>query len=149
MKKVAYEDIYEFNFLSDVSYAPDGKHALFIKQNACKEKNGYKSYIWLLDTESGETKPLTFGGEERSAKWLDNETIMFTSPRGGKGKGVKTDYFKLSLTGGEAEPFFSLPEQAVSAEPLSCGKFLLNIVKHCEGKEEKADDEASSTKATI
>ena len=142
MKKVAYEDIYEFNFLSDVSYAPDGKHALFIKQNACKEKNGYKSYIWLLDTESGETKPLTFGGEERSAKWLDNETIMFTSPRGGKGKGVKTDYFKLSLTGGEAEPFFSIPEKAVSAEPLSCGKFLLNIVKHCEGKEEKADDEA-------
>ena len=43
MKKVAYRDIYDFNFLSDVCYSPNGKKALFIKQNACEKKNGYKS----------------------------------------------------------------------------------------------------------
>ncbi len=142
MKKVTYQDLYEFNFLSDVSYSPDGKHALFAKHNACEDKNGYRSYIWLLDSESGETKQLTFGGDEKGAKWLDNETIVFTSNRGGKGKAPKTDYYKLSLEGGEAQPFFTIPERAVSAEPMGDGKFLAAIVKHCEGKEERPDDEA-------
>ena len=81
MKKVTYRDIYEFNFLSDICYSPNGDKALFIKQNACEKKNGYKSYIWMLDVASGETKQLTFGGEERAAKWLDNENILFISTR--------------------------------------------------------------------
>ena len=84
MKKVTYSDLYEFNFLSDVSYSPDGKHALFAKHNACEKTNGYKSYIWLLDAETGETKQLTFGGAERGAKWLDNESILFTANRSGE-----------------------------------------------------------------
>jgi len=141
MKKVTYQDLYEFNFLSDVCYSPNGKLALFAKHNACEKENGYKSYIWLLDVESGETRQLTFGGEEKGAKWLDDETILFVSTRN-KGKGPKTDYFKLSLTGGEAEPFFSIPERVVSIEPMGDGKYLAAIIKHVEGKEQKADDEA-------
>ncbi|MBE6994267.1 MAG: S9 family peptidase [Ruminococcaceae bacterium] len=143
MKKVTYSDLYEFNFLSDVSYSPDGKHALFAKHNACEKTNGYKSYIWLLDAETGETKQLTFGGAERGAKWLDNESILFTANRSGeKSKKPRTEYYKLTLTGGEAQPLFTIPERAVSCEPMGDGKYLLAIVKHCEGKEEKADDEA-------
>ncbi|MEA4919880.1 MAG: S9 family peptidase [Clostridiaceae bacterium] len=142
MKKVTYDDLYEFNFLSDVSCSPDGKYALFAKHNACEKKNGYKSYLWLLDMESGETKPLTFGGDEKGGKWLDSETILFTSGRGEKDKKPKTDYYKLSLKGGEAELYFTIPEKTVSIEPLEDGKFLAAIVKHCEGKEEKKDDEA-------
>ena len=145
MKKVTYRDLYDFNFLSDVSYSPDGKHAIFARQKACPKKNGYKSYVWMLDVETGEASALTYGGDEKGAKWLDNDTIVFTSGRN-KAKDAKTpstDYFKLSIhEGGEASPFFSIPERAISMEDLGDGKFLLAIIKHCEGKEERPDDEA-------
>ena len=145
MKKVTYRDLYDFNFLSDVSYSPDGKHAIFARQKACPKKNGYKSYVWMLDVETGEASALTYGGDEKGAKWLDNDTIVFTSGRN-KAKDAKTpstDYFKLSIReGGEASPFFSIPERAISMEDLGDGKFLLAIIKHCEGKEERPDDEA-------
>ncbi len=143
MKKVAYRDIYDFNFLSDVCYSPNGKKALFIKQNACEKKNGYKSYIWMLDVESGETKQLTFGGEERGAKWLDDENIIFISARNKGGKAPKTDYFQLNIcAGGEAAPAFSIPEKVVSLEKLNDGKYLAAIVKHATGKEERGEEEA-------
>ena len=67
---------------------------------------------------------------------------MFTAQRGEKGKAPKTEYYKLDLDGGEAEPFFTIPERAISAEPMGGDKFLSVIVKHCEGKEERKDDEA-------
>lgn len=142
MKKVTYRDLYDFKFLSDVSYSPNGKLAVFAQHYACPSKNGYKSNIWLLDVESGETRPLTSGGEEKGAKWLDDETILFTSTRGGKSKTPKTDYYKLSLIGGEAQLCFSIPERSISVEPLGDGKFLSAIIKHAEGKEERKDDEA-------
>ena len=145
MKKVTYRDLYDFNFLSDVSYSPDGKHAIFARQKACPKKNGYKSYVWMLDVETGEASALTYGGDEKGAKWLDNDTIVFTSGRN-KAKDAKTpstDYFKLSIhEGGEASPFFSIPERAISMEDLGDGKFLLAIIKHCDGNEERPDDES-------
>ena len=125
-----------------MAYSPDGKHALFAKHNADEKKNGYKSYIWLLDTESGETKQMTFGGAERGAKWLDNESFMFTSPRGEKSKTPKTEYHRLTLDGGEAQPYFTIPERATSAEPLGDGKFLVVEVKHCEGREKEEEEKA-------
>jgi len=141
MKKVTFEDLYSFNFLSDVTASPDGRHIVFQKHNACKETNGYKSYLWLMDTETGAVKPLSFGGGERGAKWLDNETIMFSANRA-PAKEVKTDFYQLSLKGGEAQPFISIPERVTALEPLGGDKYVGVIVKHCEGKEQKAEDEA-------
>ncbi len=142
MKKVTYNDIYEFNFVSDINASPDGKHAVFARHNACEKKNGYKSYLWLLDTETLEYRQLTTFGEDKGAKWLDNETLIFTSARGEKGKKPQTEYYTISINGGEAKKAFTIEEKVTSLEPLGGDKYLALITKHCEGKEELEDGKA-------
>ena len=143
MKKVIYEDLYEMNFLSGLSVSPDGKNLVFLKHKADKDKNGYKSYIYSLNIPTGNIKQLTFMGEEKNPKWIDDETIMFTSKRGNKhSKKDETHFFTLSTNGGEGKPKFTIPEKISKYEKLEDGKFACIAVKHCEGKEEKAEDEA-------
>ncbi len=140
MKKVTFEDLYSFSFLSDVTASPDGSRLVFSRHQADKEKNGYRSCLWLMDTATGAHSQLTFGGSERGVQWLDNEHILFTAPRSGE-KG--TAFFRLSVTGGgEAQPLFTIPERVTALEPLGQDRYAGVIIKHCEGAEERPDDEA-------
>ena len=61
MNTVQYTDLYQFNFLSDVQFSPDGAHAIFTRSNASEEKNGYTSELWLRNTASGDYRRLTTG----------------------------------------------------------------------------------------
>ncbi len=141
MKKIGYEDLYEMNFLSDINFSPDKKHAFFLKHNADKKKNGYKSYIYILETESSKIRQLTFAGDEKSPVWLDDDTIIFTSKRNSEGKNDRTDYFSLSLSGGEGRPLFTINEKVKSLKPLKDGKFAL-LAERKAKKQEKKENEA-------
>ena len=37
LNKVVYHDLYQFQFLSNVVFAPDGTHAIFTKSNASEK----------------------------------------------------------------------------------------------------------------
>ena len=140
MKKITYEDLYEMNFLSDINLSPDKKHALFLKHNADKKKNGYKTYIYILETETGDIRQLTFKGDEKSPLWLDDETILFTSKRDSEGKNDETHYYTLSLKGGEGNPLFTVPEKVKSIKMLNDGKFALLVTRKAEKQEEKENE---------
>ena len=84
MEKVVYQDLYQFNFLSDPVIAPDGAHAIFAKHNAVEKTNGYTSEVWIIDLQTGQYHPLTTGGDERGAFWLDADTVAFVTGRGKK-----------------------------------------------------------------
>ncbi|MEA4919879.1 MAG: S9 family peptidase [Clostridiaceae bacterium] len=142
MKKIDIEDIYSFSFLSDIVASPDEKHLVFSRHTACRETNGYMSCLWLMDVDSGKARQLTFEGGERGAKWLDSESIVFAANRGNISKTPKTDFFKLSIKGGEALPLLSIPEKAAGIDFIGGDKYLVSLVKHCEGAEKKSDDEA-------
>ncbi len=100
MKNVVYNDLYEFNFLSDVVISPDGAHAVFTKSNAKEDKNGYVSELWLMDTATGAHKRLTTGGDERGAFWLDNNTVAFSTGRDKNPDKKCSTWFKIAIDGG-------------------------------------------------
>ena len=96
MKKVTFEDLYSFTYLSDIAVSPDEQKLVFSRHMADEKKNGYNSCLWLMDVETGAHHPLTFGGAERGAKWLDEQHIMFSANRSEE-KGSK--YYKLNDAG--------------------------------------------------
>ena len=142
MKPITYEDLYEFNFLSDPRLAPDGKHAIFTRQRADKEKNGYTSDIWLLDMNTKEYRPLTTGGGERGAFWLDNETVAFVANRGKKSEKPQTTWYTISIKGGEAGSWLTVPEQAGGLKLIDKDTYLYTTVRQAEGEEEKQENKA-------
>lgn len=142
MKPITYEDLYEFNFLSDPRLAPDGKHAIFTRQRADKEKNGYTSDIWLLDMNTKEYRPLTTGGGERGAFWLDNETVAFVANRGKKSEKPQTTWYTISIKGGEAGSWLTVPEQAGGLKLIDKDTYLYTTVRQADGEEEKQENKA-------
>ena len=140
MRKIKSTDLYSFNFLSDLSVSPDGRHLVFMQHRANEKKNGYDSFIWLMDTETEKCSQMTFGGLDSAAKWLDSETIYFRRSSGQKPG--SSCWYTLSIKGGEAEKLVEINEKVISLDALSDGRFVGILTKHSEGKEEKADDEA-------
>ncbi len=142
MKNVVYNDLYAFNFLSDVVISPDGAHAVFTKSNAKEDKNGYVSELWLMDVATGEHKRLTTGGDERGAFWLDEKTVAFSTGRDKNPDKKCSQWFRIAIDGGEAEKYLEIEDRISSVKPLGDGKYLVVSPQNCEGKPEEKPNEA-------
>ena len=130
---VTREDLFQFYFLSEASLSPDGKKAVYVVNQADKEENCYHSSIWTIDLETKENVLFAARGEAKSPMWLDSETILFTSVRE-KAEENKTEYYKISLKGGEACHAMTIP---VKVEKLkSFGKDWLVMATVEEDKKE-------------
>lgn len=142
MNKVTYHDLYQFQFLSNIVFAPDGAHAVFTKSNASEQQNGYISELWLLDAADGSCKRLTSGGEERNAFWLDSKTVAFSANREPKPDKKTSVWYKIPIDGGEAEKFLEIEEKISSIKPLGDGAYMAVASRNCEGQPEKKPDQA-------
>ena len=60
MKKVTFEDLYSFNFLSDIAVSPDEQHLVFSQHKADEQKNGYDSFDDVNRNDKNESFPLRF-----------------------------------------------------------------------------------------
>ncbi len=127
MESLKLKDFLNYRFLSGVQYAPDGSKAAFVAANANEEENRYERRLWLWD---GQLRQLTDLGQEGSFLWEDENTLLFPADRSAKERKRResgeefTAYYRLSLTGGEALPAFTLPFTAASLKPLGEGKYL-------------------------
>lgn len=142
MEKVVYQDLYQFNFLSDPVIAPDGAHAIFTRHNAVEETNSYASEIWIIDLKTKEYHALTTGGKERGAFWLDADTVAFVANRGAGAdkKPQGTSWYKISIHGGEAQPWLSVPEKAGQIKVIDEDTYLYTVVRDSEGEPKKEEN---------
>ncbi len=110
-KPVTREDLFEFHFVSEVSFSPDGQWASYVVNQADKEENCYHSSIWAVNMGTKENKLLAARGEAKAPVWLDGETLLFASGRDQDKEEAKkeTRYYRLSLTGGEAVKAMTVP----------------------------------------
>lgn len=110
-KPVTREDLFEFRFVSEVSFSPDGQWASYVVNQADKEENCYHSSIWAVNMGTKENKLLAARGEAKAPVWLDGETLLFASGRDQDKEEAKknTEYYRLSLTGGEAVKAMTVP----------------------------------------
>lgn len=111
MERIAIEDLYQFVFVSDAAFSPDGQHIAYLRHRADNEENCYHSELWLMDANGENHFLLAKRGEAKSFLWLDNQTILFVSKREAiqEGEQPATDYYSISILGGEATHFMRIP----------------------------------------
>jgi len=124
MRKLELKDFLNYQFLSDLKYAPGGRAAAFVVSCCNEEENTYESRLWLYD---GGLRQLTDLGKERNFLWEDETHILFPAVRSAKEKKRQeakdqfTAWYRLDITGGEAVPAFTLPFAAGWMEKVSGG----------------------------
>lgn len=133
MKSIMLEDILTYRFLSDVKYAPDGKHAAFTLGTANKDENNYERCLYLWDGH--EIRQMTSIGKEGTFVWENSSSLLFPAVRSAAEKKRAeagepfTSWYRLNLTGGEALPAFSFPFACIDLIPLDQGKYgVLGVI---------------------
>ena len=132
MKALQLNDFLNYQYLSALEFAPKGQHAVFAVSKADLEENKYRSNLWLYKKESGKISKLTAMDQEKSAVWLDDETVLFPSLRDEALKKATekgeawTVYYAININGGEAQEFMRIPASVGTLIPLGDDKFLLS-----------------------
>ena len=107
MNKIAVDTFLSYQFVSGPAVSPKGDYVAYFVKHANLEKNAYDSNIWLYDVKTGENKQLTTGDDATNLIWKDCSTLLFAGKREGAEKG-KTQFFTISVCGGEAAPAFTV-----------------------------------------
>ena len=125
MKAVSVDDFGKFKYLSNLEYSPSGESACFAVTEADLKGNGYKSYIWMY--RGGKLKKLTSFGKEMGFQYLDEDTLLFPGKRDNDNAefSVESKFYKISLTGGEADLAYTFPIPVMKVIPLPGGDLIL------------------------
>src|SRR5204862_5150366 len=85
----------------------------------------YDTAIWTVSTASGESRQLTAGPRDSSPRWSpDGESICFVRVPEKDGRPDAPQLFMLSMQGGEAFQFTSLPRGAGGPQWSPDGKTI-------------------------
>jgi dipeptidyl aminopeptidase/acylaminoacyl peptidase len=108
--------------VSDAQISPDGRAVAFVRTDTDLASDDYRSTIWLVPADGGETVQLTRGPRKDTApRWSpDGRFIAFLSDReverqGARagaavwGTGASPQLYVLALSGGEARRLTALP----------------------------------------
>ena len=101
-RRLTPEDIYEIALVSDAQISPDGQRVAYVRTVLDRERNDYRSSIWLVDVAGGEPVRFTTADARDSfPRWSPRgDWLAFLSNRSGKDQ-----VWLIHLVGGEAQPF--------------------------------------------
>lgn len=72
------DDLYAFERVSDPALTPDGASVAYTVTVADREKDGYRSRIWVVDVGGGDPREYTGGDRDHSPAWsADGEWLAF------------------------------------------------------------------------
>ncbi len=131
MKNIQLDDLYNFNFLSNLKISDDSANLLYIQHTADANKDAYNSGVHIYI--NNEHKRLTTSQNINDYIFENNETILFTSIRSDEEKqrlksGEEfTSFYSLSLTGGEAQKVFEIPYVVKKITKISDDNYILLV----------------------
>lgn len=164
MNPIKIETLTEFQFVSNPTFAPDGRRIAFVVQHADLKDNDYKGDLYLYDRGSGEVIRLTTSGDVKDYTWTAESRLLFASGRAGNkneitengqgisGKGQETSgeekgtsrkekettvYYEIDPNGGEAVEKFRLPLKATAICTVDQSRYLVTAVTELEKCREK------------
>ncbi|WP_342510046.1 S9 family peptidase [Sporosarcina sp. FSL K6-2383] len=140
-RKVAVDDLFTLQSVTDPQLAPNGKEAIFVRTHIEEEDNQYVSNLFHVDLVTNEVTQWTHGkGTLSSPRWsADGKKIAFLSDREDK-----SQVFILSARGGEAKKLTSFEKGVSSFLWSPCGNqiWMNAVVKEGQtftDKEEKEE----------
>ena len=124
-RNITEKDLFSFNWIADPQVSPDGSRVAFVKVTVNERKDGYNTAIWTVSTATTETKQLTSGMRDSSPRWSpDGKYLVFVRVPEKDGRPDQPQLFMLSMDGGEAFQFTSLPRGAGNPQWSPDGKMI-------------------------
>jgi dipeptidyl aminopeptidase/acylaminoacyl peptidase len=124
-RNITEKDLFNFNWIADPQVAPDGSRVAFVKVTVNDRKDGYNTSIWMVSTATGETKQLTSGIRDSAPRWSpDGKYLVFVRVTEKDGRPDVPQLFMLSMDGGEAFQFTSVPRGAGNPQWSPDGKMI-------------------------
>src|SRR3989442_7727568 len=124
-RNITERDLFNFNWIADPQVAPDGLRVAFVKVTVNEKRDGYNTSIWVVSTDKGETKQLTSGTRDSSPRWSpDGKYLVFVRVPEKDGRPDQPQLFMLSMDGGEAWQFTTLPRGAGGPQWSPDGKMI-------------------------
>ncbi|WP_102410206.1 prolyl oligopeptidase family serine peptidase [Beduinella massiliensis] len=135
MQKLKLEDFLHYQYASELSFAPGGAHAAFVVTRADEQENSYRGALYVLETKSGESRPLT-ARDGSGYFWDGEDALVFPAlreqadrKRAERGEAL-TVFYRIALSGGEAQEWLRLPYRVKKVKKLADGR----LVMACEWK---------------
>jgi dipeptidyl aminopeptidase/acylaminoacyl peptidase len=124
-RNITERDLFNFVWIADPQVAPDGSRVAFVRVTVNQRKDGYDTAIWMVSTSTGESRQLTAGPRDGAPRWSpDGKFICFVRAPETNGRVEPPQLFMMSMEGGEAWQFTSLPRGAGGAQWSPDGKMI-------------------------
>ncbi len=130
MTGIKLETFLDYKYISNLRLSKENNLLAFSISKGDLEENTYKSNIYTYDLKTKDLKQMTSIGSEKSFEFYKDD-IIFTSSRTKEEKDLDkdgltfTNFYKISLHGGEAQKLFSLPLSVSKYEILQDGTWLI------------------------
>lgn len=132
MKSIQLNEFLNFKFLSRVAWNQAGDAAAFVVSKPNEVENNYQSVIWLY--RNNKLSRLTGSDKESFYIWEDDSNLLFAAARDSKDKKLAekkeafTSFYRISISGGEAEKAFTIPLPVLSIKPMKKDEYLIAAV---------------------